>query len=156
MPVVTPVNVLLPNGSHMSSTHTRQLNIPTLPPAECVQHRFPAMKTTGLLSIGQLCDHECSATFYQHHLVIKNKRATTILVGHQNYSNVMWMVQLGEHARPHTTLPLTCNTIMLSDTTKKDLAQFHHASFGSPVPFNSSRQLMQASSHLSQDSPRNL
>ena len=71
--VVTPVNVLLPNGSHMSSTHTKHLNIPSLPPAACLQHQFPAMKTTGLLSIGQLCDHGCSATFSQHHLVIKKK-----------------------------------------------------------------------------------
>ena len=45
----------------------------------------------------------------------------------------MWMVQLGEQAQPHTMLPLTCNAIMLSDTTKKDFAQFHHASLGSPV-----------------------
>ena len=47
----------------------------------------------------------------------------------------MWMVQLDEQAQPHTTLPLACNAIMLSDTTKKDLAQFHHASLGSPVPY---------------------
>ena len=46
----------------------------------------------------------------------------------------MCMVQLGEQTRPHTTLPPTCNAIMLSDTTKKYLAQFHHASLGSPVP----------------------
>ena len=92
------------------------------------------MKTTGLLYIGQLCDHGCSATFSQHHLVIKNKRATKILVGHRNYSKSMRMVQLDEQAQPHTTLPLTCNAIMLSDTPKKDLAQFHHASLGSPVP----------------------
>ena len=118
----------------MSSTHTRELNIPTLPPAACVQHRLPAIKTTGLLSIGQLCDHGCSATFSQHHLVIKNKRATKILVGHQNSSNGMWMVQLDKQAQPHTKLPLTCNTIMLSDTTKKYLAHFHHASLGSPFP----------------------
>ena len=118
----------------MSSTHTWQLNIPTLPPAACVHHLFLAMKTTGLLSIGQLCDHGCSATFSQHHLVIKNKRAITILVGHRNSSNGTWMVQLDEQAQPHTTLPLNCNTIMLSDTTKKDLAHFHHASLGSPVP----------------------
>ena len=92
------------------------------------------MKTTGLLYIGQLCDHVFSATFSQHHLVIKNKRETTILVGHRNSSNGMWVVQLGEQAQPHTTLPPTCNAIMLSDTIKKDLAQFHHASLGSPVP----------------------
>ena len=134
MPVVTPVNVLLPNGSHMSSTHTKHLSIPTLPPAACLQRQSPAMKTTGLLSIGQLCGHGCSDTFSQHHLVIKNKQATTILVGHRNSSNGMWMVQLGGQARPHPTVPPTFNAIMLSDTTKKDLAQFHHASLGSPVP----------------------
>ena len=69
VPVITPLNVLLPNGSHMSSTHTKHLSIPTLPPAACLQHQFLAMKTTVLLSIGQLCDHGCSATFSQHHLV---------------------------------------------------------------------------------------
>ena len=46
----------------------------------------------------------------------------------------MGMVQLGGQARPHPTVPPTCNAIMLSDTTKRDLAQFHHASLGSPVP----------------------
>ena len=118
----------------MSSTHTKHLSIPNLPPAACLQHQLPAMKTTGLLSIGQLCDHGCSATFSQHHLVIKNIQAITILVGHRNSSNGMWMVQLGGQTRPHSTVPPTCNAIMLSDTTKKYLAQFHHASLGSPVP----------------------
>ena len=64
----------------------------------------------------------------------KKKQASTILVRHRNSSNGMWMVQLGGQAEPHPTVPPTCNEVMLSDTTKKDLAQFHHAPLGSPVP----------------------
>ena len=44
----------------------------------------------------------------------------------------MWLVDLDDNT-PTTSLLPTCNAIILSETTKKDLAQFHHASLGSPV-----------------------
>ena len=147
---------MLPNGSHMSSTHTQQLSIPTLPPAACVQHRFPAMKTTGLLSIGQLCDHGCSATFYQHHLVIKNKRATTILVGHQTLQTACgWSNCENRHDHTPRSLPLAMQSCLVTPprNTWHSFIMLHWAL---PSPLHSSRQLTQAYSPLSQDSPHNL
>ena len=75
-PVLNEIIVLLPNGGHMTSTHIRSLNIPTLPPNACIQHMFPEMKTTGLVSIGQLCDHGCTATFSKKKTGYQKKRMT--------------------------------------------------------------------------------
>ena len=45
----------------------------------------------------------------------------------------MWVFQLHKN-KPQTSLLPTCNAIILSETIKNDLGQFHHASIGSPVP----------------------
>ena len=82
-PTLSPIKVNLPNGGTMTSTHTRQLNIPSLPPEACTQHLFPEMKTSGLLSIGQLCDSGCTAKFSKRRLIVRNSRGTIILVGHR-------------------------------------------------------------------------
>ena len=116
----------------MTSTHTRTLDIPTLPPTACIQHLFPEMKTTGLLSIGQLCDHGCTAKFSRTKLVIRNSHGTIIMVGYREHRNKMWMVNV-QNNKPHKCMMQGCNAIILSDTTKNDLAKFHHVSLGNPV-----------------------
>ena len=137
-PAVSPIHVCLPNGGSMTSTHTHCLNIPSLPPEACRQHLFPAMTTTGLLSIGQLCDHGCTAIFSKRHLAISNAQQETIILGHRvpmwdaNYTNGMWMVNLPNINSPPPTLH-SANAIILADTTQRDLANLHHASLGSPV-----------------------
>ena len=122
----------------MTSTHTSCLNRPSLPPGVCHQHLLPTMKTTGLLSIGQLCDHVYTAIFYKHQLIIRNKQGDIIIIGHRvpmgdkDYTNGMWMVNLNKNTPPSSVLH-SSNAIILSDTTKTDLAKLHHASLGSPV-----------------------
>ena len=118
----------------MTSTRVRHLRIPSLPPEACSQHLFPDMKTSGLLSIGQLCDAGCTATFTQTTLTVKNKHGEVIITGHRNYihGNKMWIVHM-THDNPTMPASNTCNAIVLSDTTKKDLATLHHASLGFPV-----------------------
>ena len=134
-----PINVRLPNGGRMTSTHTQLLDIPSLPPEARMQHLFPEMSTTGLLSIGQLCDAGCIATFTKRKLIIRNKQSNVILEGHRipfgesKYTNGMWMVQLQRNKTPSSSCH-TSNAIVLADTTKKDLAKLHHAALGFPVP----------------------
>ena len=70
----------------MNSTHIWSLNIPTLPPSSCTQHLFPKTQTTGLLAIGQLCDHVYTATFSKKRLVVRNKDGLIIIVGNRNLS----------------------------------------------------------------------
>ena len=122
----------------MTSTHTSFLNIPSLPPKSCHQHLFPAMKTTGLFSIGQLFDHGCAAIFYKRRFIIRNEQGEIIIIGHwvprgdNDYTNVIWMVNLNKNTPPSSVIHLS-NAIILDDTTKVDLAKLHHASLRSPV-----------------------
>ena len=57
------INVLLPNHSKITSTHKAKLNIPTLPDQATSVHLFPSFASGSLLSVGQLYDAGCTATF---------------------------------------------------------------------------------------------
>ena len=140
-PTTSPITVKLPNGGTMTSTHINSLDIPSLPPEACTQHLFPEMTTTGLLSIGQLCDHGCTATFSRHRLVIRNSANDIILIGRriprgeEDYTNGMWLIQIDKTTRqPTVSIGHTANAVILAETTKADLAKLHHASLGFPAP----------------------
>ena len=96
------------------------------------------MKTTGLISIDQLCDHGCTAVFYKRRLVIRNELGKIVIIGHRvpmedkDYTNGMWMVNLNKNTPPLSVIHPT-NAIILSDTTKTELVKLHHVSLGSPV-----------------------
>ena len=128
----SPITVTLPNGERMTSSHIRYLNIQSLPSETCSQHLFPKIQTSGLLSIGQLCDAGCTASFTQSKLEVRNKHNDIIIVGHRNHihGNKMWVVELTDN-QP-SILP-SCNAVILAETTKADLARLHHASLGFPV-----------------------
>ena len=86
------------------------------------------MKTTGLLSIGQLCDHVYTAIFYKHQLIIRNKQGDIIIIGHRvpmgdnDYMSGMWMVNIHQNIQPSSFLH-SSNAIILADTAKMDLAK---------------------------------
>ena len=91
-----PISLLLPNGGSMILTQIQSLNILSLTPKACTQHLFTAIKTSCLLSIDQLYDHGCTASFSKYKLYIKNKQHETIIVGRPNpiTGNKMWMVNI--------------------------------------------------------------
>ena len=62
--------MLLPNNAKMQATHTGLLNIPQLPPEARHAQIFSSLAFGSLLSIGQLCDHGCSAYFDKSKLYI--------------------------------------------------------------------------------------
>ena len=64
------INVLLPNNATMRSTHTATLHVPGLPKASLTAHVFPQLASGSLLSVGQLCDSGCIATFDKDKLYI--------------------------------------------------------------------------------------
>ena len=63
IPVSQGIDVLLPSGQKIRSSHTAELSLPGLPPTAIQCHIFPDLIAGSLLSIGQLCDHGCEATF---------------------------------------------------------------------------------------------
>ena len=83
-----PLHVKLPNGEIMTSAGTMQLPIPSTLESAQKAHIFPALTSANLLSIGQLCDDKCTATFTKEQLKI-TKNNNIILEGKRNNRNGM-------------------------------------------------------------------
>ena len=128
-PTSTPITAKLPDGSFITSTHELTLNIPTLPPTAGRSHVFPGLKSSSLISIGQLCDFGCTATFTKSLLTVKNSKNITILTGARDFSTGMWLVDISPLISP----PPQLNGIIRQRTTVSDLIDFLHGCTFSPV-----------------------
>jgi hypothetical protein len=85
----TPLEVCLPNGATIASTHTATLNLPSLPHAARQAHILPGLAQDSLLSAGQMCDSGCAVTFTATNVEVTNG-ATTILTGQRDKESGMW------------------------------------------------------------------
>jgi hypothetical protein len=97
LPAHPGLDVLLPRGAIMRSTHTATLDIPALPLAARHCHLFPALTSGSLISIGQLCDHGCTAHFDATTVTI-TCASSPVLVGTHSPSTGIWQVP---HPRPN-------------------------------------------------------
>jgi len=89
-PTSSGITVLLPNNATMQATHTGQLHIPGLSEKARTTHIFPTLASGSLLSIGQLCDEGCTATFTKNKLYVY-KDGKIILQGQRsNLTNKLW------------------------------------------------------------------
>jgi hypothetical protein len=132
-----PIQVKLPDGSRIFSTHTCKINLPGLPDAAKIAHIFPGLANHALISIGQLCDNHCTATFTNTKVVIS--RDNIPLFSGPRDTNGLWHLPLPLSAPlpPPTTVsspsPHQAN-IAISSSTLGNLLKFLHASLFSPVP----------------------
>jgi hypothetical protein len=141
------VDVILPDGSGITSSHTALLQLPIiLPPGARSAHIFPGLKSGSLISVGQLCDHGCTALFtakqvhihYQDHI---------IMTGHRSIdTNNLWILEIadGEPSSEPVNKPTTdqdptleptigtANSMISYDTIAERIA-FYHAALFSPV-----------------------
>ena len=139
----SPVQVLLPNNQIMASTHEAYLNIPGLPRSARHVHLFPSMEgTSPLLSIGQLCDHECTATFSANEVCIRH-HDRVIIRGVRSPVTRLWYADLASLVAAPPTAPCDSTTTdvaaaaiggtqihSLSDARR---VAFFHAALGSPA-----------------------
>ena len=98
-PTDNGLTVQLPNGEQMRATKTGMLDLPTLPPQARVAHVFPQMTGRPLVSIGQLCDSGCTATFTNNKVIV-SKDGNTILEGQQYNDNKLWSIDI--HSQQET------------------------------------------------------
>jgi hypothetical protein len=89
----TPLEVRLPNGDTITSTHTATLNLPSLPHASRQAHILPGLAQHSLLSVGQMCDSGCSVTFTASNVTVTNGEST-ILTGQWDKDSSLWRVPL--------------------------------------------------------------
>ena len=131
------ITVRLPNGDTMKSTHQTKLNIPSLPPSATWAHAFPTMNR-GLVSIGQLCDSDCTAQFTKTAVTV-TKNNKCILRGNRDPKS-------GLYTLPSLT-PIAGDVIGIGNkneaansvyelTTKRAQIQFLHRVACNPVKTN--------------------
>ena len=141
-PVSQGIDVLLPSGQKIRSSHTAEISLPGLPPTAIQCHIFPDLIARSLLSIGQLCDHGCEATF----------SATTVTILHDNIPIItgfrcpltkLWTINLEQQqTSPHiTTMQKSIDNhsftnphiALAASTTVAEQVAFMHATLCSPV-----------------------
>jgi hypothetical protein len=112
-----PITVRMPNGSGISSSHTCQLDFPTLPPEATQGHILPGLASHSLVSIAKVCDNGCEVHFSnQHCQVVRDK--TVLLQGPRNPTTNLWLL-------PRATPAI--NMFAHQTMTKPELVQYLHA-----------------------------
>lgn len=91
-PTQQGISVTLPNRQQIQATHTCDLLLHTLPPGARHAHKFPHLAHP-LLSISQLCDHGCIATFDSNQVRITHDD-DTVLVGNRDPTTNLWTIPL--------------------------------------------------------------
>ena len=135
-PVNPAIKVILPNGATMESTHTTTLPIPSLPSQATTAHAFPTLASGSLLSVGKLCDQNCTAVFTKKQLEIhKNQNIKIIttqsplLTGSRNPPlRPLWSINLSKTF----TQTLVVNAVVHTPSIRNRVA-FYHAAMFSPT-----------------------
>ena len=115
------------------------LDLPHLPPSARIAHIFPALASGSLLSIGQLCDHGCTATFHTNTVDIALDGAT-ILTGTRSPTTNLWTIDLAQLRPQATPIFLShhqpqhrINALLATDATIARRVAFYHAALFSPA-----------------------
>ena len=129
-PHLQPISVTLPNGSTISSSVSGTLLFPNLP-YPIYAYIFPdKVLHTSLLSVSDLCNVGCLATFTdtQFHVTYNN---STVLHGIKATSDTLWTAQLPTQSAAASTHTTSSHAARL--TADAEFVLFVHASLGSPV-----------------------
>jgi hypothetical protein len=118
-----PVNVNMPNGTTIQSSHTCNLLLTDLPPQARQAHILP-----GLISVGQLCDNGYSVTFTQDQVTV-SKNGKCVMYGSRDPKSRLWRVYLKKRFE---TNQVQCNNAH-DNNNQKHLINYLHAACFSPV-----------------------
>jgi len=136
IPINNRIFVQLPNKTKIQATHTCQIDIPFLPPQARQAHIFPQL-TRALPSIGQLCDHGCTAIFDHNNVKILHNNIV-LLHGFRDSGTNLWKIPLTQdhtlQTVPISTAAPTQANSAYHTSTQPKLVQFMHAVCGYHVP----------------------
>ena len=89
------IKVVLPDGSHITSVGTGELNLPHLPEKSRKVHVFDTLHGS-LLSIGQFCDAGMTAHYDAKRMHIEDQAGHIVIKGRRDKSSRLWMIDLTE------------------------------------------------------------
>ena len=145
-PTSTPVTVTFPNGETIQSIKEGYLNLPHLTRPERLVHIFADedLSEFSLLSIGQLCDGDCTAHYDKDRVwITDNKTGNTFIQGARDSDTGLYMISLdtmppgdGSHvpSTSHTThiaAPMTSAALRSAPVAQR--VAYWSASMGGPV-----------------------
>jgi hypothetical protein len=123
-----PINVNMPNGTKIQSSHICNLLLTYLPPQARQAHILPGLVHNSLISVGQLCDNDCSLTFTQDQVTV-SKNGKHLMYGARDPKSRLWRVNLKQKFE---TENVQCNHAH-ANNNQKDLINYFHAACFSPV-----------------------
>jgi hypothetical protein len=123
-----PLNVNMPNGTTIHSSHTCNLLLTDIPPQARQAHILPGLVHNSLILVGKLCDNGCSVTFTQDQVTV-SKNEKCVMYGSRDPKSRLWQIDLKQRFK---TKHVQCNHAH-DNNTKKDLINYLHAACFSPV-----------------------
>lgn len=132
-PLSPPYPITCPNGSIMHATHEAELDLPSLPKQARHTYIVPDLKSATLLSVGHLCDHNCSALFEKHQVTIFHD-GQAVLHGTRKGPTHLWQLEPSKsQPQPIAAQALATRPSFLpARTSTADIVAFLHAALGSP------------------------
>eukprot|EP00804_Cyclotella_cryptica_P001830 CCRYP_018403-RA/>CCRYP_018403-RA protein AED:0.65 eAED:0.23 QI:0/0/0/1/1/1/2/0/799 len=131
-----PLNITLPDGEVIQSTHVGNLNLPGLGDAATLAHVVPGLAHSSLLSIKQLCDNGCHVIFTKKDCKVYRK-AELMLEGKRHPATGLWVVPTSNHkisAKPNTAFTSHAAHNAYQTSSRAKLVQFLHQCAFSPPP----------------------
>eukprot|EP00804_Cyclotella_cryptica_P003417 CCRYP_018563-RA/>CCRYP_018563-RA protein AED:0.22 eAED:0.19 QI:0/0/0/1/0.33/0.25/4/0/1155 len=146
-PALKPLTIRLPNGKHIVSTHTCNLDLPWLPHSITEAHIVPGLSHSSLISTRKFCDAGCQVTLDQHSCKIYYQGAL-ILTGTRDETTGLWKVPIHPHQPPHPgqyskpspphaapncTACHTASNMYTLPSKQQQLKYMHQAFFSPPI-----------------------
>jgi hypothetical protein len=122
------LNVNMPNGTTIQSSHTCNLLLTYLPPQAQKAHILPGLVHNSLISVEQLYDNGCSVTVNQEQVTV-SKNGKCVMCGSQDPKSRLWRVDLKQRFE---TNQVQCNHAH-DNSNQKDLINYLYAACFSPV-----------------------
>ena len=136
-PLINGPNVKLPDGTSIIPDQTGQLSLHGVSTKGNKVHIHKNLKNTALISVGQLCDDGCTATFDKNSLKI-SKNNNLVLQGYRNKSDGLWDIPLPHNPIKNSNIiqrynnKYSINAIIRKDISVHKLANYLHGCAGSP------------------------
>eukprot|EP00804_Cyclotella_cryptica_P012938 CCRYP_002290-RA/>CCRYP_002290-RA protein AED:0.50 eAED:0.37 QI:0/0/0/1/0/0/2/0/633 len=146
-PALKPLTIRLPNGKHIVSTHTCNLDLPWLPHSITEAHIVPGLSHSSLISTRKFCDAGCQVTLDQQSCRIYYQGAL-VLTGTRDETTGLWKVPIHPHQPSHPnqhsklnsphdspliTAPHTAMNMYTLPSKQQQLKYMHQTFFSPPI-----------------------
>ena len=124
-----PPAVMIPNGDNITARAHYNLRLQNVSAHASEADILPSFKHS-LLSVGQLCDDDCTAIFSKHHCTIYNKCQEPVIKGIRNHSTGLY-----EQCLPETNNQTNrqANATLPTKNLEEHIKYLHQCAF-SPTP----------------------